>query len=95
MEENAEQQPEQMQQQQRPEQQQNKATSRTFRRVLLITRPRRFYPGLQRHAHAGNAGVHHATGGGLRYEKDARQLYGQRQPEATDRVAVKSALGPV
>lgn len=37
MEENAEQQPEQMQQQQRPEQQQNKATSRTFRRVLLIT----------------------------------------------------------
>ena len=37
MEENAEQQPEQMQQQQRPEQQQNKATSRTFRRVLVIT----------------------------------------------------------
>ena len=37
MEENAEQQTEQMQQQQRPEQQQNKATSRTFRRVLVIT----------------------------------------------------------
>ena len=37
MEENAEQQTEQMQQQQRPEQQQNKATSRTFRRVLIIT----------------------------------------------------------
>lgn len=37
MEENAEQQPEQMQQQQRPEQQQNKAPSRTFRRVLIIT----------------------------------------------------------
>ena len=37
MEENAEQQPEQMQQQQRPEQQQNKAPSRTFRRVLVIT----------------------------------------------------------
>lgn len=37
MEENTEQQPEQMQQQQRPEQQQNKATSRTFRRVLIIT----------------------------------------------------------
>ena len=39
MEENAEQQTEQMQQQQRPEQQQNKATSRTFRRVLVITAP--------------------------------------------------------
>ena len=37
MEENAEQQPEQMQQQQRPEQQQIKAPSRTFRRVLIIT----------------------------------------------------------
>lgn len=37
MEENAEQQPEQLQQQQRPEQQQDKATSRTFRRVLIIT----------------------------------------------------------
>ena len=37
MEENTEQQPEQMQQQQRPEQQQNKAPSRTFRRVLIIT----------------------------------------------------------
>ena len=37
MEENAEQQTEQMQQQQMPEQQQNKATSRTFRRVLVIT----------------------------------------------------------
>lgn len=37
MEENAGQQPEQMQQQQRPEQQQNKAPSRTFRRVLIIT----------------------------------------------------------
>ena len=37
MEENAEQQTEQMQQQQRPEQQQNKATSRTFRRVLVTT----------------------------------------------------------
>lgn len=37
MEENTEQQPEQMQQQQRPEQQQNKATSRTFRRVPIIT----------------------------------------------------------
>lgn len=37
MEENAEQQPVQLQQQQRPEQQQNKATSRAFRRVLAIT----------------------------------------------------------
>ncbi|WKK06863.1 hypothetical protein Q0L23_30080, partial (plasmid) [Klebsiella michiganensis] len=39
MEENAEQQPEQMQQQQpqKPEQQKDKATSRTFRRVLVIT----------------------------------------------------------
>ena len=39
MEENAEQQPEQLQQQQsqKPEPQKDKATSRTFRRVLVIT----------------------------------------------------------